>query len=405
MSDIAASHGVLNGVRVVELCHLIAGPYCGQLLADEGADVVKIEPPQGEATRHREPIRHAEEGSVSGYYAALNRRKRSVVLDLKSKAGIDTLHCLLETADVFTTNMRPQALDRLGIHPHTIRERYPRLVVAVMTGFGIENTGEDGNRAGLAMVAEALAGTNSLTRDREGRATWVGFAMGDVLTGMTAHAAILLALRHQDRTGEGRLIDCSLTESTLPMTAVALSRAQFVDPAVAAQTGNQDLHGIPYGTFEAADGAFNIGVNNDVMWARLCRAMGRDELAEDKRYAKFLERATRRQEVVDLVESWSRTLPREQVIEAILAQDVPTAPVLTLNEVLESKHFAAREAFVEVDDGLGGTIRLPTDPTGFAIAAPARVPRVGEQRDEVLHELGLSDEEIAALASDGAFGA
>jgi crotonobetainyl-CoA:carnitine CoA-transferase CaiB-like acyl-CoA transferase len=404
MSETTASTGVLHGVRVVELCHLIAGPYCGQLLADEGADVIKVEPPQGEASRHREPIRRTEDGQVSGYFASLNRRKRSVALDLKAESGIETMHRLLETADVFLTNMRPAALERLGIHPKALRERYPRMVIAVMTGFGMENTGEDENRAGLAMVAEALAGTNSLTRDREGRETWVGFAMGDILMGMTAHAGVLLGLRERDQTGLGRIVDCSLTESTLPMTAVAIARAQFVDPAVAAQTGNQDLHGIPYGTFQAADGAYNIGVNNDVMWARLCRAMGRPELAEDERYARFLERASRRQEVVDIVEGWSRALPREEVIAAIMAQDVPTAPVLTLKEVLASDHFAARGAFVEVEDGLGGTLRQPADPTGFGIDGPARVPRVGEQRDAVLADLGLDAGEIAALAANGAFG-
>lgn len=399
------SNGVLAGLKVVELCHLIAGPYVGQMLADEGAEVIKVEPPQGEATRHREPIRHGESGNVSGYYASLNRRKKSVTLNLKDPQGLAVFHRLLEDADVFTTNMRPGALERLGLHPRDLDEKYPRLVIAVMTGFGLENTGEDENRAGLAMVAEALAGTNSLTHDREGRPTWVGFAMGDVLTGMTAHSAILLALREREQTGRGRLVDCSLTESTLPMTTVAMARAQFVDPQVAAQTGNQDLHGIPYGTFEAQDGYFNIGVNNDKLWARLCTAMQRPELIDDERYAKFLSRATRRAEVVELVESWSKQLPRDEVVKAITAVDVPVAPVLSLDEVIHSPHFEARGAFVEVQDGLGGSIRQPADPTGFGISDPAIVPRLGQHTVQVLDGLGIDSSQIDQMHRTGALGA
>src|SRR6478752_126792 len=205
MSEQSNTAGVLAGIKVVEICHLIAGPYVGMLLADEGADVVKVEPPNGELTRSREPIGTTSEGSMSGYFASLNRRKRSIALDLKSEAGMVLLHRLVEDADVFITNMRGGALERLGIHPTTLRDRYPSMIVVSMSGFGLFDSGPDANRAGLAMVAEALAGTTGLTRDREGRPTWCGFAMGDILTGMTAHAAVLLGLREREQTGRGRM--------------------------------------------------------------------------------------------------------------------------------------------------------------------------------------------------------
>lgn len=398
------SEGPLAGIKVIELCHLIAGPYCGMLLADEGADVVKVEPPQGELTRARAPFRTTDEGTMSGYFVSLNRRKRSVALDLKHPEGALVLEKLLAEADVFITNMRPQALKRLGFHPEDVLARHPKIISVSMTGFGLHNSGPDANRAGLAMVAEALSGTTGLTRDREGMPTWCGFALGDIMTGTTAHASVLLGLLNRQRTGTGRLIDLSLTESTLPLVSVALARVQAADATESKSKGGNDFHGVPYGTFAAADGHFNIGVNRDDFWARLAGAMGRPDLADDPRYASYDARAAHQREVESLLESWSRTLPRDDVIAAISAADVPVAPVLTMSEVLELDHFLARGSFVDVDDTLGGTYRLPADATGFGISSPARVPRIGEDRDSILTELGLSAEKIDNLADSGAFG-
>ncbi|MEE3853019.1 CoA transferase [Gordonia sp. LSe1-13] len=397
--------GVLAGIKVVELTHLIAGPYCGMLLADEGAEVIKVEPPTGELTRAREPIRRTDEGSVSGYYGALNRRKSSVVLDLKNDAGAELMRELLSDADVFITNMRPQALGRLGLHPETLREQYPALVVAAITGFGLKNAGPDAERAALAMVAEALSGTTGLTRDRSGSPVWCGFALGDIAAGMTAHSSILLALLQRAKTGQGHLIDLALTECTLPMNTVALARVQAADAEATKAAGANNFHGVPYGTFAAADGFFNLGVNRDDFWVRLCAAMGRPELGADPRYATYLERAKHQSDVEEIVEAWSMQYSRDDVVAIITDADLPVAPVLTMDEVLELGHFESRGMFVEVDDGIGGTFRQPTDPTGFAIDDRASVPKLGEQRDEVLStHLGLSADRIDELADAGAFG-
>lgn len=404
MEPISAAEGPLTGIKVVELCHLIAGPYTGMLLADEGATVIKVEPPQGELTRHREPLRTTEQGTMSGYFASLNRRKQSVTLDLKSEAGSQIFRELIEDADVFVTNMRPQALKRLGFHPEDLAEKYPKLIVASMTGFGLKNPGEDENRAGLAMVAEALSGTTGLTRDRSGMPVWCGFALGDIATGMTAHAAVLLGLLNRARTGLGKLVDVSLTESTLPLVTVALARIQAASEEEKKATGGNDFHGVPYGTFAAADGYYNIGVNRDDFWARLCNAMEQPELGVDPRYATYKERSKRQKEVEALLEGWSKTLPRDAVVNAISQADVPVAPVLTMAEVLELDHFNARESFVEIDDAVGGTYRQPTDPTGFAITSSARVPLLGEHTFTVLEDLGRTQEEIRKLGEDGAFG-
>lgn len=396
--------GVLSGVKVVELCHLIAGPYCGMLLADEGADVIKVEPPQGELTRARAPFRETEQGAMSGYFASLNRRKRSVAIDLKHPEGAAILESLLAEADVFITNMRPQALERLGFHPRDVLRRHPKIISVSMTGFGLENSGPDANRAGLAMVAEALSGTTGLTRDRTGMPVWCGFALGDIMTGTSAHASVLLGLLNRDRTGSGRLIDLALTEATLPLACVALARVQAADAREQDAKGGNDFHGVPYGTFAAADGYYNIGVNRDDFWVRLCDAMGKPELAGDPRYATYDARAARQREVERIVEDWSTSLSRDEVVEAITGADVPVAPVLTMNEVLELDHFLARGSFVEVDDAIGGTYLLPDDATGFSVDSPARIPRLGEHREEVLAELGIPADRVAELADAGAFG-
>lgn len=398
------AEGPLAGVKIVELCHLIAGPYAGMLLADEGADVIKVEPPQGELTRARAPFRSTDEGTMSGYFASLNRRKRSMALDLKTPKGAAVLERLLGEADVFITNMRPQALERLGFHPAAVLERHPQIISVSMTGFGLFGSGPDANRAGLAMVAEALSGTTGLTRDHEGNPVWCGFALGDIMTGATAHASVLLGLLNRQRTGMGKLVDVALTESTLPLVTVALARIQAADAAETKAKGGNDFHGVPYGTFAAADGYYNIGVNRDDFWFRLCGAMRRPDLAHDERYETYDARASRQREVEKLLEDWSIHLPRDEVVEAISNADVPVAPVLSMTEVLESEHFTARKSFVEVDDAIGGTYKLPDDATGFGISKPARIPHIGEHSDEVLMELGYSHDEISALEEAGVLG-
>lgn len=396
----------LEGVKVIELSHLIAGPYCGQLLAEEGATVIKVEPPEGELTRHREPMRHSEQGSISGYFGALNRGKKSVAIDLKNAQGMELLHGLLASADVLVTNMRAGALKRLGLFPQDLLQRYPRLIIACISGFGIRDAGKFTDRAGLAMVAEAMSGTTSLTRDHEGNPVWCGFAMGDILAGMTAHSAILLALRNQERHGVGRVLDLSMVECSLPMVSVALAREQSASAELRAFAGANNFHGVPYGCFPASDGYVNIGVNRDDFWVRLCNAMGRPELGTDPRYAKYVERAKRQHEVHELTEAFTRAHTREQIIDKLNAVDVPVASILDMAEVAQDEYMRARGALRTVQDGIGGTMALPIDPTRFDPAPGSDiVPLLGQHRDEVLAtELGLAPKDIARLAEAGAFG-
>jgi formyl-CoA transferase len=396
----------LEGVKVIELSHLIAGPYCGQLLAEEGATVIKVEPPEGELTRHREPMRHSREGTISGYFGALNRGKKSVAIDLKNAEGLSTLHRLLESADVVLTNMRGGALKRLGLFPDELLQRYPRLVIACISGFGLENAGRYTERAGLAMVAEAMSGTTSLTRDHEGDPVWCGFAMGDILAGMTAHSAILLALRNQERTGRGRVLDLSMVECSLPMVSVALAREQSASAEFRAFAGSNNFHGVPYGAFRAADGHVNIGVNRDDFWKRLCHAMDRPDLGTDPRYEAYVERAKRQHEVHEITQAFTSAHTRDEIVDKLNAVDVPVASILNMGELTQDEYMCMRGSFRTVQDGIGGTMSLPIDPTRFEPAPGSdRVPLLGQHRNDVLAgELGLGPEDIARLERAGAFG-
>ena len=397
----------LAGIKVVELSHLIAGPYCCQMLADEGATVIKVEPPEGELTRHRPPARRSADGEVTAYFASLNRNKKSVVLDLKNPEGAAVMAKLVAKADVFVTNMRAAALERLNLHPDQLRSRYPRLIVATISGFGMKNAGEHADRAGLAIVAEAMSGATGLTRDHEGNPVWCGFALGDITASVSAHAAILLALRNQERYGIGKLIDLGLVECMLPMISVAMGRVQVQGDAVSDFSGSNTFHGIPYGAFPAADGGVSIGCNRDDFWQRFCLAMGKPELGTDPRYATYVERSKRQREVHDITEAFTRAHTRAEIVAKLVEVDVPVAPIHSMKEVMHDENLRGRGALWEVDDGYGGTFILPANTSWLERPARTpRVPRLGEHRDTVLaDELGLAAGDIERLEKSGAFGA
>lgn len=395
----------LEGIKIVELSHLIAAPYAGMLMADEGAEVIKVEPPQGELARSREPTRKLGPHRVSGHFGGHNRGKRSIALDLKAEGGRAVMRKLLSEANAFITNVRPGALERLGLHPDTLHNEFPHLIVVIITGFGYKNAGEYEGRAGLAMIGEALSGSTSLTRDHQGNPVWCGFALGDVAAGMTAHSAVLLALRQQERTGKGRVIDITLAECMLPMVISAMARVQIADEDAKKAAGPNNYHGVPYGSFRAKDGYVNLGVNNDKMWRQFAEAIGRPELGTDPRYALYMNRAANMADVLEITEEFTSARTREELTRIFEKADVPVASILSIQEALDNDYYALRQAYRTVDDGLGGELKLPIDPTHFYDPAvrPA-LPRLDQHREEILRQYGYSEAEMARLAKEGAFG-
>jgi formyl-CoA transferase len=271
----------------------------------------------------------------------------------------------------------------------------------------MNNAGQYEDRAGLAIVAEAMSGATGLTRDHSGNPVWCGFALGDITAAVSAHAAVLLALRNQERHGVGKLVDVGLVECMLPMVSVAMGRAQVEAKALSSFAGSNSFHGIPYGAFPASDGGVNVGCNRDDFWHRLCVAMGRPELGTDPRYATYAARAKHQHEVHEITQAWTRARTRAEIVEKLVEADVPVASILNMKEVIGDDYLRDRGALWDVDDGFGGSFTLPANTAWMERPEqPLRVPRLGEQRMQVMRDvLRLSDAEIVQLERAGAFGA
>lgn len=395
----ASYHGPLHGVRVVDFTHTIAGPMCTQLLADAGADVIKIEPRQGEFTRIRGPRRPGPNGTeLSSYNAAVNRGKRSIVLDLKNQRGLDLAHRLIETADVIVENFSPGVLTRLGIDFAQLRARNPRLItVSISLYGGPETAGELAKRGGLAPVAEGEAGVTAMTRDSTGRPLMLGVPFGDTTTALASYAAITTALFAREKTGKGRHFDMSMVRTLMNLNACAITGAQIADAAVF------DVRTAGYTTFATSDGYIALGVNSDHMFRRICEAMGRPDLAEDPRYAGYKVRDSHAAEVDAMIGDWSKTLTREEFVRVVSAVGVPCGKILSPEELVAASDARTLGFFQTIPDGLGGTIDTPSNPLGLERPG-ARLPDLAEHAEEILGEIGVSADELADLRDAGAFG-
>lgn len=391
----------LAGVRVIDLSHLIAGPFCTMLMADNGADVIKVEPPPGDISRLRAPIKTAGAGrDVSGYFLAMNRGKRSVALNLKTEGGRTVLGELIDTADVVIENFRPGVLARLGVDLDQLARRHPAKVFASLTAYGTKGVEPaDRDRPGVAIVAEAVSGLTLLARDREGSPTWAGFPLGDLVSGLTAYGAVLTALWGREQTGEGRRLDLAMSESMLAFNGISLAnfaitgreRREAVEPLA-----------VPFGVFPARNGHVVIGVNSDTFWRQLCMAMGRPELADDQRFASHTERAARASEVEELVVQWTAPQDKEELVDAMHAAGVPCSVVADVRDILSNPAFQRRGQLWPVHDGVGGSAVLPGNAMGMADTAAGPVPRLGEHTLEVASELGIESGRLRILLEEGA---
>lgn len=392
----------LEGVTVVDLTHLLAGPFCTMLLADAGATVLKIEPPVGEISRHRFPFYETDSGDrVSAYFAAVNRGKRSIALDLKSEVGMRALDQLFEGADVIVMNYREQALRRLGIQPERLRSRFPKAVIASITAFGRQPNSPETSRPGLAIVAEAFSGITGLSQGDTDAPTWVGFALGDFVSGQTAFGAISAALVKSLKTGDGCYLDLSMTDALLAFNGIDLVRHQ-----AAADTPSGRSSPVPYGVFPAADGHVVIGCNSDEFWRRLRIAMDPGEVDHSlDRFATALTRMEHRGEVIARVSEWTRSATRDKVVEQLVEAGIPCGPVNSGGDVLSLQFLRDRGSLRDVAFA-GSRFAVPHGSLGMAAADPQLVPelpQLGEHTETVLRaRTTLSDEEIDQVLRQGA---
>jgi crotonobetainyl-CoA:carnitine CoA-transferase CaiB-like acyl-CoA transferase len=378
--------GPLAGLRVVDFTHVLAGPYCTQLLADAGATVVKVEPPGGEHARSRGAQRRRADGlAVSSFFAAVNRGKLSVAIDLKSADGLAAAMALVKSASVVVENFAPGTLARLGLDLAELRARDPGLLTVSISLFGDAGTaGPLASRGGLAIVAEGESTVASMTRHHDGTPVTPGMPMGDMASGLAAYAAIVTALVERSRTGRGRHLEISMVRTLWALNSPAAVRAQMPDDG----PSTKDLPA-GYGVFPAADGFVAIGVNSDSLFTRLASAISRPDLAADPRFAGAAMRDQFADEINTVVAAWTRAREAQSIVEDLSRFDVPAGRVMTPAALLADQEMRAIGFVQTVADGLGGTIDTPSNPMGFSRAG-AGIPRLNEHAGQILPEIGMA---------------
>jgi crotonobetainyl-CoA:carnitine CoA-transferase CaiB-like acyl-CoA transferase len=388
--------GPLSGVRVLDLTRFLAGPYCTMLLADYGADVVKFESPEGREFRAPGSPRD------SYFFLSANRGKRSATLDLRRAEARALLLRILPRFDVLVENYRPGVMERFGLAPEALTERFPRLVYCGISGFGADGPYRD--RPGFDQIAQGMSGFMSLTGTEETGPTRAGIAIGDVLAGIFAAHGVQLALLERARTGRGQIVHTSLLESMIAILSWGAGM-YFESGRAPGPAGHHHPLTSPYGRFAARDGYLNIAAANDAQWQRLAEALGRPDWLRDARFAGILDRVRHRHELSLALEDVLRSQDVSHWVDLLNGAGVPCGPVLDLAQVFADPQVLARGMRVELphpEFGTFSTTGLPVKLSRTPGAIDRRPPLHGEHTDEVLRECGLGDAEIALLRSCGA---
>ncbi|MGY8525346.1 CaiB/BaiF CoA transferase family protein [Paracidovorax citrulli] len=398
--------GALDGLVVLDLTQMLAGPYASMMLADQGARVIKIEPPGGDQTRrngpHLDGAIRLEQRGYGAYFGSINRNKESVVLDLKDEAGRQALLRLVRQADVLVENFRVGVMDRLGLGYDLLAVENPRLVYATLRGFGDPRSGESPYAQWPAYdpVAQAMGGIMGITGPRRGGApTKIGPGVGDIVPAMFLAYGIAAACWRAQRTGQGQFVDVGMVDAVLAVCE-RLVFQYGVTGKVPVPEGNGHPLLCPFGLFPAADGHISLGVPNDRFWALLVARMGRPELQHDPRFASNDARVAHRDEVEEIVAGWTRGLTRQQLAQQ-LGGDIPFGPVFDAGDIFADPHFRVRQMLVEVEQPgaaqpltvAGTPVRMSATPGGVR----RRAPLVGEHTARTLADFGFSPAEIASL--------
>jgi formyl-CoA transferase len=383
----------LAGLRVLDQTQVMAGPFCSMLLADMGADVVKVEPPGGEHTRRE----HEIAPGVSASFLAVNRNKRSLVLDLKRPEGVAVLKRLVTTADVLVENYRPGVAKRLGVDYDTLATINPRLIYCSISGFG--QTGPYADRGGYDLIAQGMSGIMSATGSEGGAPVKVGVPIADLGAGLFALVGILAAVRARRLTGRGQLVDTSLFDA-----AVALSQWEatqyWYTGEVPRGLGTAHRLNAPYQAFRAKDGHFTVGAAKDNLWSAFATLLGLPHLIEDPRFDSVPNRLKNRAALEPLVEAVTVTRPRAHWLAACEAAGIPAGPIYTVPEAHADPHARARGMVQELPHPTLGRVKTLGNPVKMSATPPrlaAAAPLLGADTDAVLREAGFADGEIAAL--------
>lgn len=373
----------LTGIRVLDFSRVLAGPFCTALLADVGADVIKVEPPQGDDYRHIGPF----VGGEGGLFLLMNRNKRSMALDLKQREAVEIARELIARSDVVVENFRPGVAERLGVGYEEARKINPAVVYLSISGFGQE--GPLSRRPSYDLVAQAMAGMMSMTGDPEGPPMRVGDALGDLAAGLYGAWAVTTALVGKLLHGQGRRIDVAMFDSIFSLLPTPLSQLLFTD-VKPSRSGNHHALSTPFGSFEARDGQVVIAVANNALFARLMAAMGQPETVQDPRFVSDSSRTAHASVLLPLIERWTKRHTVEEVVALLDAEGIPVSPIWSVEQAAESAHVAFRKLFADVEHPRAGKVRIMEQPVHFsgmergAVSAP---PLLGEHTDAILDEL------------------
>ncbi len=392
--------GPLDGVRVLDLTRVLAGPYCTMFLGDLGAEVVKVEQPGvGDDTRGWGP---PFAGGESAYFLCINRNKKSITLDLKSNEGIALVRRLAASADVLIENFRPGTMERLGLGEKDLRAVNPKLIYASLSGFGANGPMRD--VPGYDLIIQAWGGLMSITGMPGGEPTKVGVAIIDLVAGLMLGKSITAALFAREKLGPGQKIDTSLLEAEVA-SLINVGSNYLVEGKTPGRWGNAHPTIVPYQSFKTPDGFLVIGVASESIWRRFCQAIGRADLADDARFAKNANRVENRATLIAILGEVFLGRDTDTWMKLLNQAEIPCAPVQTIDQVFAAPQVRHREMLVEVAHPTAGRVRMAGIPVKFSVT-PASVrlppPLLGQHTDEVLASwLGMGDKEIAELKRKG----
>jgi crotonobetainyl-CoA:carnitine CoA-transferase CaiB-like acyl-CoA transferase len=403
--------GALEGLKVIDLTHALAGPFCTMVLADLGADVLKVEPPHGDSTRGVGPFAPEDELRLfGGYFNSVNRNKRSISIDLRTEGGRAILQRLLAAADVLIENFRAGVMERLGLGYEALHERHPRLVYACVRGFGDPRTGDlDLPESPYAawpafdVVAQAMGGLTGVTGPDADHPMNAGAPIGDMAPALFAAVGILAAVRRAERTGEGQLVDVSMYDAVLAVCERIVYLYSY-SGVVAGPVGATNPQLCPFDAFRTKDGWVTIAAPGERHWGYLCDLMGRPELREDERYRTNAQRVERASEVRAIVSGWTGQRTTREVVGE-LGGLVPCGPINRVTDILADPHVARRQMIAQVEHpGIRKPMAIAASPVKMT-ATPAsvrtRAPLLGEHTREVLAGLGYDGAAIEALIAGG----
>lgn len=394
----------LEGIRVLDLTQVLSGPFCTQMLADHGADVIKIEPPEGDGSRIIGLQAGAFREDGGAYFQSVNRNKRSIVIDLKQEEGKQIIRSMVRKADVLVENFRAGVMERLGLGYEVLREINPKLVYATVRGFGDPRTGESPlvDWPAFDIIAQATGGILSITGTSPEESIKIGPGVGDIVPGIFLAFGVLAALRHAQATGNGQFVDVAMSDGILAITERIvhqyLSTGQIPHPE-----GNAHPLFCPYGLFRAKDGWIAIGCLKDSFWESLCRIMGRQDMLDDISLKTSSQRQRRRDFINDQVSEWTRSRTKAELTQ-LLGGVVPFGPVNNAVDILKDPHFAARKMLVHMKNGASGItlvdtpIKMTESPGG--VETPP--PKLGEHTRAILEEFGFRPDDIDRYCSNSA---